>query len=113
MKTKYKFNNKEMIVNIYDTKILTKEEKIKKWMFIINNLILKNNLKFKGKRILIYENNIYMGYFSLTLFFLKKLYLGKHIANINENNCYFEPAFLLEIKPRSKKIVEKEIILLN
>jgi len=108
MKTKYKINENELVLDI--TFLYDVQNNFKKLKNIYNylNFLLENEVDFYGNKIIIYVNGILIGTFYLTNFYLKKLNFNSNNL-LNENNSYFIPAMMMEINPnryyKSKKII--------
>ena len=109
MKTKYKINKNELILDItflYEVKKNLK--KLKNIYEFLNFFLEKEKIKFKGNRIKIFIDGIFIGEFNLTNFYLNKLNF-KSNSFINETNSYFIPSMLIEISPnkyyKTKKII--------
>lgn len=92
MKTNYKINNNELIINLnyYNNKNLI----ITNIRNDINRFIIINNIKFDGKRIIVYINGILNGIFYLTNYYLKK----KSNNIITDINSYYEKNNYIELK---------------
>ena len=103
MKTKYKLNNDELVVNFYflypfkDT-----QNKVKNIRKYINILILDENINFKGNKIVIYINGLLIGTFYLTNYYLKKLNYSLKNSFITEYNSYFYNNSIIEINNKNK-----------
>lgn len=108
MKTKYKINKNELVLDI--TFLYEVKNSFKKLKNIYNylNYLLENEIEFQGNKIIIYVNGILIGTFYLASFYLRKINF-KNNNLLNENNSYFVPAMLTEINPhkyyKSKKII--------
>ena len=108
MKTKYKINKNELVLDI--TFLYEVKNSFKKLKNIYNylNYLLENEIEFQGNKIIIYVNGILIGTFYLTSFYLRKINF-KNNNLLNENNSYFVPAMLTEISThkyyKSKKII--------
>lgn len=110
MKTKYKINENELVINIdflYD--VLEKIKNIKTIYYYVNKIIKKEKIKFYGKKIILYINGLLVGTIYLTKYYLQKInfYLNEEI---NEKNSYFFHAMITEIQPNSKKIKTKKVM---
>ena len=103
MKTNYKINENELIVNIdflYDVKdYQNKVSNIRKY---INKLLVNNNIKFKGNKIIVYQNGILIGTFYLTNYYLRKLNYMIKDKYLSNNNSYFFENNYVEISPKNK-----------
>ena len=110
MITKYKINKDELIINIdflYDIKNkLNSKQNIIKY---INLIFKKEKIKFKSKKITIYQNGILIGIIYLTTFYLKKIKFKLKEKEITEKNCYFYPTIILELNQKNKKINTKKV----
>ena len=91
MKTKYIINKNTIIIDLNYLKELNES-------YIRNNInifLVNNNIKFKGDKIIIYKNGLYIG-----TFYINNKYL-KHINKYNcltSNNSYFEESKIINIK---------------
>ena len=93
MKTNYKINDKELIINLnffYD--FLKNQNSIKNIRYYINNLLINNKLNFNGNKIIVYKDGILFG-----IFYLVNYYLKKKNSYLTELNSYFENNNYLEI----------------
>lgn len=107
MITKYKINKDELLINInllYEFK--NKITNSKKIIKLINSIIINNQIKFKGNKIIIYLNGIYIGEIYLTNYYLKKLNNNYLKNEINNTNSYFNKANIVEIKPNGKYLTK-------
>jgi len=108
MKTKYKINKNELVLDI--TFLYEVKNSFKKLKNIYNylNYLLENEIEFQGNKIIIYVNGILIGTFYLTSFYLRKINF-KNNNLLSENNSYFVPSILTEINPHKyyklKKII--------
>ena len=91
MTEKYKINNQVLIIDI---KLLYKinfnSHNINHIYKYVNKVIRKYNIKFKGKKIIIYLNNILIGTLYLTNFYLPKKYTKKNNYYLSFKNSYYE-----------------------
>ena len=93
MKTKYKINNNELIINLdflddFENKITTIRE-------YINDIVISNKINFKGNRITVYKNGIFIGNFYLINYYLKKLnYYNKNNLLTNINSFFYENNYI-------------------
>ena len=110
MITKYKINKDELVINIDFLYEVEENPKSLKIIYkYINSIIRKENIKFLGKKIIIYIDGIYIGELYLSNFYLdKKLNYLKN--EINETNSYFSYAMVLEINPDKKRIKTKKVL---
>lgn len=111
MITKYKINKDELLMNIkflYEVKEIPKN--FKSLRNIINLIIRKENIKFNGNKIIIYINGIFIGEIYLTNFYLEKMNYDFIKKDLNETNCYFIPAMVLEIKPKKNYARTKKVL---
>ncbi|MBR3661044.1 MAG: hypothetical protein IKN63_03970 [Bacilli bacterium] len=103
MKTNYRINGNELIVNIdflYNIKDYYNE--VSDTRKYINKLLVNNNIKFYGNKIIIYQNGILIGIFYLTNYYLRKLnYIIKDKYLSNNNSYFFENSYV-EIYPKNK-----------
>ena len=99
MKTKYKINKDELVLDInflYDMGFnQNNDSDIYNY---VNKVINENKIKFKGKRILIYINGIFIGTLYTISTYLKKIHLKNNYI-FNEYNSYFERYNIIEIIP--------------
>ena len=99
MKTKYKINKDELVLDInflYDMGFnQNNDSDIYNY---VNKVINENKIKFKGKRILIYINGIFIGTLYTISTYLKKIHVKNNYI-LNEYNSYFERYDILEIIP--------------
>ena len=99
MKTKYKINKDELVIDInflYDMGFnQNNDSDIYNY---VNKVINENKIKFKGKRILIYINGIFIGTLYTISTYLKKIHVKNNYI-LNEYNSYFERYDILEIIP--------------
>ena len=103
MKTKYKINGSELIINfdfLYNT--YEDQNKIKNIRKHVNKLLIDNNIKFNGNKIIIYKDKILIGTFYLTNYYLKKLNYHKNKNYLSEINSYFNVNDYVEINPEYK-----------
>ena len=104
MKTKYKINKDELVLDInflYDMGFnQNNDSDIYNY---VNKIISNNKIKFKGSRVLVYINGIFIGTLYTISTYLKKIHLKKiHLKNnyiLNEYNSYFERYNIIEIIP--------------
>ena len=101
MKTNYIINKNILIVNIYylNTSLNLKN--------IINLFLIKNNIKFKGKKIIVYQNDILIGTFYLTNYYLKKFNFNTNNYLLTNKNSYYQENNYLELNKNNKLIKEK------
>ena len=85
MKTIYKILNNELIINI---RYINKISSLNDLRNIINQILIKNNILFKGKIITIYLNGIKNGSFYLTNYYLKTFF-NINSYYLTETNNYF------------------------
>ena len=110
MITKYKINKDELVINIdFLYEVEENPKSLKNIYKYVNLIIQKENIKFLGKKIIIYIDCIYVGELYLSNFYLdKKLNYLKN--EINETNSYFNYAMVLEINPKKKIIKTKKVL---
>lgn len=110
MITKYKINKDELVINIdFLYEVEENPKSLKNIYKYVNLIIQKENIKFLGKKIIIYIDSIYIGELYLSNFYLdKKLNYLKN--EINETNSYFNYAMVLEINPKKKIIKTKKVL---
>jgi len=103
METNYKINENELVVSInFLYNVLDYQNKVSSIRKYINKLLVNNNIKFKGNKIIVYQNGILIGTFYLTNYYLKKLnYMIKN-RYLSNNNSYFLENNYVEISPKSK-----------
>ena len=103
MKTNYKINENELIVNLdflYNVK--DNQNNLSSIRKYINKLLVNNNIKFNGNKIIVYQNGILMGTFYLTNYYLRKLnYMTKDKYLSNDNSYFFENSYI-EISHKNK-----------
>ena len=99
MKTNYKINKDDLILNIkflYDVGFnKDSDDDIIKY---VNKVFKRNKIKFNGKRILVYINGILLGYLYLTNYYLKKLKFKNTYLEFSKFNTYFERLEIMEIE---------------
>ena len=111
MKTKYKINKNELIINIdFLYEILEKPKNLKTIYYYLNKIIKKENIRFVGNKIILYINGILIGTMYLTSFYLKRINFFLNNFELNEKNSYFLYNNIIEIFPYSKKIKTKKIL---
>ena len=89
MKTKYIINKNSMIIDLNYLKEFNES-------YIRNNInifLVNNNINFKGDKIIIYKNGLYIGTFYITNKYLKSKY-----NCLTSNNSYFEESKIINIK---------------
>ena len=91
MKTKYIINKNNLIINL-DYLNNLKEFNIRN---TINIFLTNNNIKFKGNKIIIYQNGIYIGTFYLIRKYLKFI-CKNHKKYLSSSNSYFKKHNILE-----------------
>ncbi|MBQ8892210.1 MAG: hypothetical protein IJ068_05085 [Bacilli bacterium] len=110
MKTKYNINENELIISLdffYD--IYNNQNKISSIRKYINKIILDNNIKFNGNKIVIYKDGMLIGTFYLTSYYLNKLKINNKEKILTINNSYFYENKYIEINNKNiktKKILE-------
>ena len=99
MKTKYKINKDELVIDInflYDMGFnQNNDSDIYNY---VNKIISNNKIKFKGSRVLVYINGIFIGTLYTISTYLKKIHVKNNYI-LNEYNSYFERYNILEIIP--------------
>ena len=111
MITKYKINKDELLINIkFLYKIKDMPKNLKKLRNLINLIITKENINFNGNKIIIYINGIFIGEIYLTKFYLEKFDYKNSRKKLDETNSYFNPAMVLEIVPKNKKLKTKKVL---
>ena len=99
MKTKYKINKDELVLDInflYDMGFnQNNDSDIYNY---VNKIISNNKIKFKGSRVLVYINGIFIGTLYTISTYLKKIHVKNNYI-LNEYNSYFERYNILEIIP--------------
>ena len=99
MKTKYKINKDELVLDIkFLYNIDFNQNNDSDIYNYVNKVISNNKIKFKGKRILIYINGIFIGTLYTISTYLKKIHLKNNYI-LNEYNSYFERYNIIEIIP--------------
>jgi len=107
MRIKYIINNDILTINfdfLYD--FLENQNKIKNIQKYINNLIKNKKINFKGNRIVIYQNGLYIGTFYLVNYYLKKLNYQLNNISLNNNNSYFYESNIIELD-KNHTIIKK------
>ena len=98
MKTKYKVNNNELVVNFdFLYKFKDNQNKIKNLRKYINKLIIDNNIKQNINKIIVYKNGLLIGVFYLTNYYLKKLNYYPKNNLFSAKNSYFYKINTIEI----------------
>lgn len=101
---KYKVNNQILIIDI---KLLYKinfnSSNINHIYKYVNQIIKKHNIKFKGKKIIIYVNSILIGTIYLTNFYLPKKFKKKNNFYLTYTNSYYEKNNYQEIRLKDKE----------
>ena len=99
MKTKYKINKDELVLDINFLYNMGFNQNNDSDIYnYVNKVISNNKIKFKGKRILIYINGIFIGTLYTISTYLKKIHLKNNYI-LNEYNSYFERYNIIEIVP--------------
>ena len=99
MKTKYQMNKNELVVELTLKENLNLNKDLNFLYNYLNAFLKIKKIKFKGSKILININGIYLGTIFLTNYYLKKKYFYK-LDNLNEYNSYFVASEILEINPK-------------
>ena len=98
MRTKFKINNQELVLDIkflYDVGF--SEKKTSDIYKFVNRAFFQKNIKFNGKKIIVYIDGILIGTIYLTNYYLKKYFRFKRTNLINEKNSYYVPSLVVEI----------------
>ncbi len=97
MKTKYKINKNELILDInflYDVGFDKNNDlDILKY---INRFLNNQHIKFRGNRIILYVNGIFIGILYTTCYYLNRMHLKTNCLELNQYNSYFERQDILE-----------------
>ena len=108
MKTNYKINKNELIINIDFLNTNDYHNGISNIRKYINKFLVNNKIKFNGNKIVVYLNGIFVGTFYLTNFYLKKLNYFIKDKYLSNNNSYFFGNNYVELYPKKKlKLVNK------
>ena len=108
MKTKYNINENELVINLdflYD--LYDNQNKIKNIRNYVNNILIDNNIKFKGNKVTIYKDGLLIGTFYLANYYLDKLNLNKKNELLTNKNSYFYENKYLEINLKNKIKIKK------
>ena len=97
MKTKYKINRNELILDIKFLYDMGFDKNNPEDIFKYVNRFLKNQkIKFYGNRIFLYVDGIFLGIIHTTYLYLKKLHLKNNYLELNSYNSYFENLDIME-----------------
>ena len=108
MKTKYIINKNEMIVSLeclyelQDSPININN--IRKY---INKLIERKKIFFNGNKIIVYKDNLLIGTFYLTNYYLNLFKHNKKNIFLTEENSYFYETTITEMSPKKKTKIKK------
>ena len=103
MKTNYKINKNELILNLN-----VKNLNLLNLRINVNIFLLNNNINFKGNKIIIYNNTLLIGTFYLINYYLKILNINKNNYILTKLNSLFYENYYLELS--NKKIIVKRIL---